>query len=360
MKNECQNPLVFRYFLVLFLLARLLLARPLWPFLSILILSFLLTGIFQPVFAFLNRQMSKNLASLLTCVLIIVLVFVPVVLFIVALSGEAVDLYQLAHGTNISMKLQELLHGSPLLLGIQETVKAFGYELQPEGVSTALGNFAKMLGLYFFNQASAWAGNLMTFVFEFFMMILVIFFLLIDHQLLGEYVIRLSPLPAKQVRQLIDKFRDMAGAVLVGNGVCALIQGVFGGLAFIFIGFGSPILWGGIVGALAVLPLVGGGIVMLPVIGILLLQGKVASGVLLFIVYIMFSFAIEYLIKPKIVGQQVKMHTLLVFLAILGGLSVFGVLGIIYGPLIVTAFLTLADIYLEDYDPLLRKAAVDR
>lgn len=356
MKKECQNPLVFRYFLVLFLLASLLVARLFWPFLSILILSFLLTGIFQPVFAFLNRQVSKNLASLLTCIIIIILVFVPMILFIGALSREAVDLYQLVKGTNISMKLQELLHESPLLLRTQEVAKAFGYELQPEGVSTTLGNFAKIVGLYFFNHAGAWSGNLMTFVFDFFMMILIIFFLLIDHHLLANYIVRLSPLPDRQVRHLIQKFRDMAGAVLVGNGVCALIQGVFGGLAFIFIGFGSPILWGGIVGVLAVLPLVGGGIVMLPAIGILLLQGKVASGLLLFIVYILFSFTIEYLIKPKIVGQQVKMHTLLVFLAILGGLSVFGILGIIYGPLIVTAFLTLADIYLEDYDPLFRKA----
>ena len=58
----------------------------------------------------------------------------------------------------------------------------------------------------------------------------------------------------------------------------------------------------------------------------------------------------EYLLKPKLVGDQVKMHTLLVFLSIIGGLSVYGVLGIIYGPLIVTAFLTLSDIYLEKYD----------
>lgn len=355
MKDECQNPLVFRYFLVLFLLASLLVARLFWPFFSILILSLLLTGIFHPVYAFLQRQLSKNLASLLTCVLIIVLVFVPIILFIGALSREAVDLYQLVKGTNISMKLRDMLHDSPLLFRTQEIFKAFGYELQPGAVSTTLGDFAKMLGLYFFNQASGWAGNLMTFVVEFFMMILVIFFLLIDHHLLSNYIVRLSPLPVAQVRQLIQKFRDMASAVLVGNGVCALIQGVFGGLAFVIVGFGSPILWGGVIGVMAVLPILGGGLVLLPASGILLLQGKVVSGVLLAIGYILFSFAIEYLIKPKIVGQQVKMHTLLVFLAILGGLSVFGILGIIYGPLIVTAFLALAEIYLEDYDPLLKK-----
>ena len=69
------------------------------------------------------------------------------------------------------------------------------------------------------------------------------------------------------------------------------------------------------------------------------------------IFYIILSFSVEYIVKPKMVGTQVKMHTLLVFLSIIGGLSVYGILGIIYGPLIITAFLTLSDIYLKRYDP---------
>ena len=70
------------------------------------------------------------------------------------------------------------------------------------------------------------------------------------------------------------------------------------------------------------------------------------------------SFSVEYILKPKMVGTQVKMHTLLVFLAILGGLNVFGFMGIIYGPLIVTAFLTLADIYLTNYDGYIKERRV--
>jgi predicted PurR-regulated permease PerM len=65
------------------------------------------------------------------------------------------------------------------------------------------------------------------------------------------------------------------------------------------------------------------------------------------------SGGIEYIFKPKIVGQRVKMHTLLVFFSIIGGLKMFGILGIIYGPLIVTAFLTLTDIYHASYQKLL-------
>ncbi len=100
---------------------------------------------------------------------------------------------------------------------------------------------------------------------------------------------------------------------------------------------------------LAFLPIFGVGLVMIPTSIILVLGDRTGAGVFLFIFYLILSFSIEYLVKPKMVGTQVKMHTLLVFLSIIGGLSVYGVLGIIYGPLIITAFLALSDIYLKRY-----------
>ena len=94
---------------------------------------------------------------------------------------------------------------------------------------------------------------------------------------------------------------------------------------------------------------------MIPAAIILMVNDKVGQGVFLFIFYLILSLSVEYIFKPKLVGNQVKMHTLLVFLSIIGGLSVYGVLGIIYGPLIVTAFLTLTDIYLKKYDDYVQR-----
>ena len=81
----------------------------------------------------------------------------------------------------------------------------------------------------------------------------------------------------------------------------------------------------------------------------MILQGRLAAGLFFIVFYIVLSGGIEYLFKPKLVGKRVQMHTLLVFLSIIGGLKLFGILGIIYGPLVVTAFLTLADIYESSY-----------
>jgi predicted PurR-regulated permease PerM len=91
-----------------------------------------------------------------------------------------------------------------------------------------------------------------------------------------------------------------------------------------------------------------------PTSAIFFLKGQVGAAIFMLIFYATLTFSVEYILKPWMVGGRVKMHTLVVFLSILGGLSVYGVLGIIYGPLIVTAFLSLADIYRDNYSEHVR------
>lgn len=117
-------------------------------------------------------------------------------------------------------------------------------------------------------------------------------------------------------------------------------------------GLNSPFLWGVIMAFLAFLPLVGIGAVFLPAALYLFIKGRIASAIFFVVFYIVLSGSIEYIFKPKLVGGRVKMHTLLVFLSIIGGLKLFGILGIIYGPLVVTTFLTLTDIYHSNYQKL--------
>jgi len=352
------SPLVFRYFLLLFLVSFLLLGKILWPFFSILILSFLLSGLFQPVFKFLHVKLkfSEQFSSLVTCFLIIIVVFVPLMIFVVALSKEVLGLYPLIRGKNLALMLQQLLEQNQAIVRIKEVFASFGVELHPERLTRTLSEFGKVAGLFLYNQASSWAANIMNFVFSFFMMIIVIFFLLIDQERFISYILELSPLPDQQERQLFRRFDEIAKAVLVGNGLCGLLQGFLGGAAFMFFGISSPILWGGVMAILAFLPIVGIGLVLVPAAIIFFLKGNIGVGIFMLFFYAVLSFSVEYLLKPWMVGERVKMHTLLVFLSILGGLGVYGVLGIIYGPLIVTAFLSLADIYRRNYSEYVRKA----
>ncbi|MBU0730268.1 MAG: AI-2E family transporter [Proteobacteria bacterium] len=351
--------MVFKYFLFLFVSSLLLVGLLFWPYLSILVLAYLLAALFQPIYKFINKKFSPGFSSFTTCMLIIILIFLPCMFFIGALSKEAFSLYQFGKGANIVVKLKEFFQTNSFIVRIQEILIGFGISFEPENFTNTLAESTKAFGLFLYNQASSWAANIMGLVLKSLILIVTIFFLLIDHDRFVDFMLRLSPLQDDQQRQLINKFNKIAGAVLMGNGICGLIQGVIGGLVFAFFDLGQPFLWGGIMAILAFLPIFGIGLVLIPASVIMLLKGNIATAIFLLIFYMILSFSIEYILKPKLVGKQVQMHTLLVFLAIMGGLSVFGILGIIYGPLILTAFLTLADIYLKDYDALVRNPSQD-
>lgn len=360
-----QRDLILWFFLALFIVSIILLGWLLWPFLSIIVLGAVVSGIFSPVYQWLNRKLKPSPASLLTCILIFLFLFIPIVFFVSVLSNEAYDLYQAAKGAVLSDNIHELFKESRIhafiikheILGrITPLMTSLGFDPAGEEIQRSLSEIAKNIGLVLYEQASAIASNILSFLVNFFLMLLVIYYLLIDGGRLVAFIVDLSPLPREQDEKLICKFKDMAGAILVGNGLGGLIQGVLGGVVFALFGLKSPFLWGGIMALLAFLPIVGIGAVFIPAALILFLKGRFGAGIFFVLFYFVLSGGIEYGFKPKLVGNRVQMHTLLVFLAIIGGLKLFGILGIIYGPLVVTAFLTLTDIYYSNYQRLVEPA----
>ncbi len=350
MRSKVPSPLVLLYFLSLLLLAVFLLGMILWPFFSILILSYLLATIFDPVYRLIHKRMSAHFSSLATCFLIVLLIFVPLTFFVGSLSSEAFALFQMTKGTNLAAKYTEFVEANTVLVWFKQLLEGYGINVELAAYGDELSRFGRTAALFIYNQASAWAANILLFVVDFLMMVLVIFFLLIDRERLLNYLMRLSPLPDDHERLLFSKFDEISKAILIGNGICGLIQGILGGVIFAFLGLNSPVLWGVVMGILAFLPIFGIGLVMGPGALILMLQGNMGQGIILLVFYVFLSLGVEYLVKPKMVGEKVKMHTLLVFLSIIGGLQVFGFLGIIYGPLIATGFLTMAEIYMINYD----------
>jgi predicted PurR-regulated permease PerM len=275
--------------------------------------------------------------------------FVPVSFFVGILANEAYDMYLRAKGALLSNPLKELIENNRIVDRINDILINFNITITGDEVNRAVAEFGRAVGLYLYEQARSMTANIFSFLIDFFFMLLIIFYLLIDSPRLMKFIVRLSPLPDDQDEKLFQKFKDMAGAILVGNGFGGLIQGTLGGAVFAIFGFQSPVLWGVIMGLLAFLPIVGIGAVFLPAALYLFLQGRIGAGIFFVAFYAVLSGGVEYFFKPKIVGQRVQMHTLLVFLAIIGGLKLFGILGIIYGPLVVTAFLTLSDIYESSY-----------
>lgn len=355
MRDGNSRNIIFWFFLSLFILSITMLAWLIWPFISIIILASVITGIFSPVFNLINVKDKINppFASFLTCILIFFVVLVPIGFFVGILSKEAHDLYITAKDALLNDQIKNLISNSVILEKANIVLTYFNIELTGEDLNKAISEIGKIVGLFLYEQARSIASNTLAFFANIFLMLLIIYFLLIDGNRLISFITELSPLPKEQDEKLIRKFKDMAGAVLIGNGLGGLIQGILGGTVFMLFGLKSPFLWGVIMALLAFLPIIGIGIVFIPAAIYLFLKGQITSAIFFVIFYIILSGGIEYIFKPKIVGQRVKMHTLLVFFSIIGGLNLFGILGIIYGPLIAVAFLTLTDIYHASYRKLL-------
>ena len=355
MQNKTPSDIILWFFLAIFLASTFLIGWLFWPFISIIVIASVVTGIFNPVYRFITVKDKINppFASFLTCILIFIVLFVPIVFFVSILSNEAYELYLTAKNAVLGKQIKSLLESSRILENANNILSNFNIKLTGEELNKAISELGKVVGLFLYEQASAIASNMFKLLINFFFMLLIIYFLFIDGNKIVSFIVGLSPLPKEQNEKLIQKFKDMTGAILIGNGLSGLIQGTLGGLVFMMFGFKSPFLWGVIMALLAFLPIIGIGVVFIPATVYLFLTGRVAAGIFFIIFYLILSGGIEYFFKPKIVGDRVKMHTLLVFFSIIGGLKLFGILGIIYGPIVVTAFLTLTDIYHSSYQKII-------
>jgi predicted PurR-regulated permease PerM len=358
MQDRTSQNLILWFFLACFLLSISLMGWLLLPFLSIIVLGAVVTGVFFPVYRLLTayEKISPGFASFLTCLLIFLVLFIPIVFFVGVLAQEASELIQLAKSPALSNFITTHFTNSALLERINPLLSNFDITVTGEELNRTISEIGREVGRFLYDQAMAIASNTLAFIASFFLMLLVIFFLLIDGRKLVQFLIDLSPLPEDQDNQLIGKFYDMAGAILVGNGLCGTIQGLAGGTVFWLFGLPNAFLWGVIMALLAFLPIIGIGVVFLPTVIFLFLKGRIGASIFFLIFYLLLSGGVEYLLKPRVVGKKVQIHTLVVFLAIIGGLKVFGILGIIYGPLIATAFLTLTDIYHASYQKMVENS----
>lgn len=344
-------PFQRRTFILMFLAAFLMLGLVLWPFWNQLFLAFLLASVFHPAYNWISVRTRPWLAAFLTCLLITLCVFLPLLFCISAISAEIPGVIQLGKQNDILVLLQQTLKNSTLISRANTFLAGFGIDVELDKLPGLITNLITTIGRFLYNQISVWAADIMRFMFQFCILITGVFFLLIELDRLTEFMIKLSPLPETQNRFLIRRFSTISGAILIGNSLSGLIQGVCGGIFFTAMGYISPVLWGAIMAAAAFMPIVGVGLVLLPTALILYLKGYGGQALVTVVFYLLLSFSVDYLFKPRFVGVKAQLPPLLVLLSIIGGMSIFGLMGIIYGPLAVAAFLTLADIYFREYQP---------
>ncbi len=323
-----------------------------WAYFSSIILALFIASAFYPLYSRVQRLFKgrDHAASLTMTLLILLILIIPVGGFIGTLSNEALDFYIRTRGSVSLTKIKEGIQGDSIWAKrIRKAGDLVNIQLTPEGIEELAASIGKNVGLFLSRQLSSIASNLLSFLVHFFLMMLIIYYIFLHGKSLKEYISEVLPFPSKQQELIVDKFREMGRAVIAGNALSGLIQGVIGGFGFFIFGLGSPFLWGTVIGFMAFLPIIGAFAVFIPATAILFIQGKIGMGVGYLAYNLCYSSLVEYLIKPRLIGKGMHMSPILIFIGILGGMKLFGILGIIYGPLIMTIFFTLLEIYRLEY-----------
>jgi predicted PurR-regulated permease PerM len=340
------------YFAAVLLLVIYLLWMMMKPFLGAIIFAAIITGSIHPVYMLLLEKirLSPRWAAIFLCFLIIIVVFLPTVFLLFALSKEAITLYQnLAAGIS-NESLNNFLFGEGYVAGVvKDFGSIFGVEINMDNFVKEVINLLKRFSGIVITSINKIVGNLVVFLFDFVIMILVIYALLAEGAALKKFFLKFSPLPDDQEQLIIDKFNQMNFVTLVTNGLGGLIQGVLAGIGFWIAGINLVVLWTTLMIILAFIPLLGISIVYIPTCIYLVIIGKTFAGIALFIYCSVLAFVTENWFKPLFIGKRIQINSLFVLFTIIGGMTVFGFGGIFYGPVIAILFLTMVELYHKYY-----------
>jgi predicted PurR-regulated permease PerM len=329
------KPLIF---VLLALAATYLLGLLLWPFLAAIVTSAVIATLGYPLHVRVERRVPHgDLAALLTTTFVFFLVLVPAFGLSLILLGElrtGIDrIAGLATGARPATGLvAEWLDRAADYLGLEAA--GFG-----DAVAEQLRNFLGLLARRTFGFLSGLGGWLV----QAGAAIFTLFYLLRDGDSILRTIKWLIPLDETATDRLVDQVRDVIFATVYGNVIVAIVQGGLGGLAFWVLGLPAAALWGTLMAVLALLPLVGAFLVWAPAGVILILNGELARGLLLLAFGAIVISTIDNYLRAVVVGGRAQLHPLVVFFSVLGGLVLFGAVGIFLGPVLFVIAISLLE-----------------
>lgn len=324
------------------------------PFSSVILLAVVAAGLIEPLYRRLVGILSgrRREAAVLICVGLLVVLLVPLYQLAQNVSKEALGIYELSTTQLTQGKLRAVLEQRQDRIDqVNRFLEPLGTTVTVDQVYDVLATIGVRVGGFFYKQGVSLAKHLLRFVFGFIFWVLILFYLLIDGARLRKWIEGTVPMPVDEQRLVADRFMEMSSSLVVGNGFAAIVQGFAGGITFAVLGLPGAVLWGVVMAILAFIPVVGISLVFIPVTIILLITGETGRALAFFVPLAAVSTLVEYWLKPLLVGRRAQMHTLLVFLSLIGGAVSFGAVGLLLGPLTMTAFLTLTGIYRERYRP---------
>ena len=341
-----QRDLAWSHDRVLSLVLFLVTALALWlcylivrPFLPAFAWAVALAVVVHPLHVWMTRHIRMpSIASALTVTIVMVALVVPAVILIDQLVREIAALSEILVREWNSGRFQAFLAQHPRL---ESLVHSLQPHIDGSAIRSKVADIAVGVGL---------AGVLLQGI-DGAVQSLIAFFLLFfffrDQDKFLVAVQHMVPLTAQESEETFIRIADMLHATIFGTVAVATIQGTLGGLMFWWLDLPAPLLWGAVMGMLAVVPLLGPFIIWVPAAAFLALTGETEKAIILLVWGAIVIGLIDNILFPLFVGTRLRLHTVPVFISIVGGLVVFGSAGLIVGPLVLVVTVALLHVWHE-------------
>jgi predicted PurR-regulated permease PerM len=322
----------------LFLYACLLM---LMPFINVLAWAAVLVILFHPIHQrIVNWTRRPGWSALLSTAIVISVILIPLTVLTLVIAKEIGEV-----GKNIPGFLRSLLDpNSPVIGRITgwlgryvdiNQVDPQGYLLERlNGVSETI--VGRTLGI---------VGGVVGGIIQSFFIVFTMYYFFRDGDRIYDAMLGMIPLEATQTRMIFNRTREVIHASVYGVIVIAGIQGTLGGLAFAVLGIPSPLVWGVIMFFLSMIPLVGSTVIWVPTAIYLAVNGNWGKALALTIWGSLVIGTIDNFLRPRLVGVRAGLHELMIFFSVLGGIRIWGALGLALGPVLVAITLALLDIF---------------
>ncbi len=313
------------------------------PFLTSIAWAVVLSTVFYPVYAYMCRFLKwKVLASLLTLAITVVIILGPFSYLTIALANELSNFADYINTEGIG-KLQDWIN-SPQAIWLQERIKTT-LNIEKLDLASILSENLSRMGKNILGKVTKGVANIASVFINFFLMLFAMFFMLRDAPDFIRKFHDYMPFSEAQRDRLESQMKDMVISTIYGGVVVAMAQGTVGGLTFLVLGMKSPVLLGTAIGLMSFIPGVGTFSVWGPVVVYLLIKKAFIKAVILLFVGTFIISTIDNILKPIIISGRTRMPTLVIFFSVIGGLKVFGLIGLVLGPLVMAMFISVFEIF---------------
>lgn len=312
-------------------------------FLMAIFLAGIFSSVTYPLYRFFEKHLKgrRSLASIITILIVILLVLLPLGGLLGIITAQAIKV-----GQSITPWVQKQISEPDTLSGLRDIIPFYD-QIEPyqELIYKRAGEMVGTVSSYLINSLSAVTMGTVNFFFMMFILLYTMFFFLMDGNKLLVKILYYIPLEDQDERRILEKFTSVTSATLKGTAIIGILQGSLAGFAFFLVGIPSAIFWGAIMAVLSIIPSIGSALIWGPAVIILAVSGSYVKAIGLFIFCGLIVGSMDNLLRPRLVGKDTQMHELLILFGTLGGIAMFGIVGLIIGPILAALFVTVWEIY---------------